>query len=94
MILLKLLLGILGIMVCALTYYLYREYVDCRRFNLGTFLYVILLLLVICTCVFCRMVKVKDSSFYERLECTEYHVTQKISDKGDTTYIIKYKPSL
>lgn len=31
---------------------------------------------------------------YDRIRCTEYHVTQKISDKGDTTYIIKYKPSL
>ena len=29
---------------------------------------------------------------YNRIRCTEYHVTQKISDKGDTTYVIKYKP--
>ena len=29
---------------------------------------------------------------YKRNQCTEYHVTQKISDKGDTTYVIKYKP--
>lgn len=31
---------------------------------------------------------------YETVRCTDYNVTQQISDKGDTTYTIKYKPSL
>ena len=33
-----------------------------------------------------------DKPRYKHIECTEYHVTQQISDKGDTTYTIKYKP--
>ena len=33
-----------------------------------------------------------DHPRYKHIECTEYHVTQQISNKGDTTYTIKYKP--
>lgn len=35
-----------------------------------------------------------DHPRYKHIECTDYNVTQQISDKGDTTYTIKYKPSL
>lgn len=33
-----------------------------------------------------------EEVFNETVQCIEYHVTQQISDKGDTTYTIKYKP--
>lgn len=29
---------------------------------------------------------------YDTVRCTDYNVTQQISEKGDTTYTIKYKP--
>lgn len=83
---------ILTMQVCIWGYTIIQDYIKGRRIEIGMFLWMVLFVIAICAGVFYRMVRIKDSTFYERIKCSEYHVSQQISDKGDTTFTIKYKP--
>lgn len=67
-------------------YWGYKEYDEIdKRYVYAT---IILLLLIVAL----YYVAAKHIDGYDTVRCTDYHVTQQISDKGDTTYVIKYKP--
>lgn len=66
-----------------------------RKENDMLFAFIISTLIIIILCAMAIRICLWDYTEhprYEHIECTEYHVTEQISDKGDTTYVIKYKP--
>lgn len=87
LILLSILLGSgLGI----ITFSLFWEYMEYDEIDKRYVCAAIVLALLIGALVY---VAVKhEEVLYESVRCTDYYVTQQISDKGDTTYTIKYKP--
>lgn len=83
-----LLLGFgLGI-IAVLLYWGYKEYDKIERQRFICELIIALLLIG----VLCYVIAIYTEDLYETVRCTDYNVTQHISDKGDTTYTIKYKP--
>ena len=88
LILLSILLGSgLGI----ITFLLFWEYMEYDEID-KRLVYATIVLVLLIGALFYVLIKHAED-LYETVRCTDYNVTQQISDKGDTTYTIKYKPS-
>lgn len=73
-----------------ITFLLFWEYMEYDEIDKRYVCAAIVLVLLIGTLLY---VAVKhEEVLYDTVRCTDYNVTQQISDKGDTTYRIKYKP--
>ena len=86
---------ILAMQVCRWGYTIIQDYIVGRRIDIGMFLWMVLFVIAICAGVFYRMVRIKDSTFYERIKCSEYQVITQVDtskNHADTTFTIKYKP--
>lgn len=73
-----------------ITFLLFWEYMEYDEIDKRYVCAAIVLVLLI-GALFYVLAKHKED-LYDTVRCTEYHVTEQISDKGDTTYVIKYKP--
>ena len=81
---------LLGSGLGCITFLLFWEYMEYDEIDKRYLCAAIVLVLLIGTLLY---VAVKhEEVLYDTVRCTEYHVTEQISDKGDTPYTIKYKP--
>lgn len=70
-----------------LLYWEYKEYDEIDK----RYVYATIILLLLWGALIYVATKYTDD-LYDTVRCTDYNVKQQISDKGDTTYTIKYKP--
>lgn len=84
--------AILGSGLGFITFLLYWEYIENDEIDKRYVCAAIVLLLLI-GALFYVLAK-HEVGFYDTVRCTDYNVTQQVSDKGDTTFTIKYKPTL
>lgn len=82
---------LLGSGLGCITFLLFWEYMEYDEID-KRLVYAAIALLLLIGALFYVLIKHAED-LYDTVRCTEYHVTEQISDKGDTTYVIKYKPS-
>lgn len=80
---------LLGSGLGIITFSLFWEYKEYDEIDKRLVYAAIVMVLLICA--LCYVAAKHADVLYETVRCTDYNVTQQISDKGDTTYTIKYK---
>lgn len=72
------------------TFLLYWGYKECDEID-KRYVYATIILLLLWGALIYVAAK-HTGDLYDTVQCIDYHVTQQVSDKGDTTFTIKYKP--
>ena len=73
-----------------ITFSLFWDYMEYDEIDKRYVCAAIVMMLLIGTLLYVAAKHTDD--LYDTVRCTDYNVTQQISGKGDTTYVIKYKP--
>ena len=81
---------LLGSGLGCITFLLFWEYMEYDEIDKRLVYAAIVMMLLIGALFYVLITHAED--LYDTVRCTDYNVTQQISGKGDTTYVIKYKP--